>query len=79
MSRFGSFVVVLASSATYVAAVVLLSGAWYMRHARAIRADQSHADFLVSAQISAWWWVVLVGPPAVLMAGWLVRYGRRGP
>ena len=78
MSRLGSIVVVLACSATYVAAVLFLSGALYLLHARATRPEQSHADFLVTVQIPTWWWAVLVGPPAVLMAWWLVRYGRRG-
>lgn len=78
MSRFGSVVVVLASSATYVAAVLFLSGAWYLPHLRTARAEQSHADFLVTVPIPTWWWAVLIGPPAVLFAWWLVRHGRRG-
>ena len=78
MSRVGSFVVVLVSSATYLAAVLFLSGAWYLRRARATRAEHSHTDFLVTMQIPTWWWAVVVGPAAVLVAWWLVRYARRG-
>lgn len=78
LSRFRSIAVVLAWSASYVAATLFLSSAWYLRHARATGAEQSHADFLVTVQIPTWWWAVLVGPPAVLVAWWLVRYGRRG-
>jgi hypothetical protein len=77
MSRFRSLAAVLAASATYVVAVLLISGIVLLRRTKDARAAQPQGDLLYGFLIPTWWWTLLILPPLALVGWWLLRHGRR--
>ena len=64
------------ATVVYAAVFLFVSGLIKLRQMRASQ-GLGASDYLNTARVPLWWWVLLVGPPVAFWLWWLVRV--RGP